>query len=161
MTTLDEIRLRAGSDTYPVRVLDGASSALIVFAAAFFGLNDAVFIADAGITATCVDSDRGRLETMREMYPDSWRFVTDDAYAFGESAMRSGETWDVVTVDPWTSAFDRCAVVDWPRLARRAVVLGVGPDTVVAPRNGWRETERLRRSEYRGGVYWAVIERAT
>jgi hypothetical protein len=47
---------------------------------------------------------------------------------------------------------------EWCALANRAVVLGYGVDTVVEAPAGWEVTERLRRSDFLGGVWWAVVE---
>lgn len=156
MTTLDLIRDEDG--TFPVRVLEGARTALVLFAAAFLGRNDAAWIADAGLIATCVDRDRDRLGLMGTVYPASWRFVTDDVFEFVDAARAAGEQWDVVTADPWTNHFARVAALDLVSLARRAVILGTGPTTPVAPRHGWEVTEIAHRSDHAGGVYWTVME---
>jgi hypothetical protein len=47
----------------------------------------------------------------------------------------------------------------WCLLARKAVVLGIDERPLVIP-DGWVLSGRKFRSNFNGGVYWAVIERA-
>lgn len=143
---------------YPVDVLVGCETALIVFAAAFGGLNDAAWIADAGLTATCVDNDPEKLDRMWLEYPDAWEFVCMDAYEFASVDRQ----WDIVSLDPFTNDFNRCAdnIEAWCRLAKRTVVIGTGRDTILEPPTGWKVTRSLFRTSYEGGVYWKVLERA-
>jgi hypothetical protein len=70
--------------------------------------------------------------------------------------------WGVVTLDPWTNQFQRCAdnLQAWCWLARHAVVLGTGHSTDVTAPAGWRVADVRKRSEYDGGVFWTVLERA-
>lgn len=155
--TLETIRDSRGAALYPRRVLDGAETALVLFAAAFHGRQDAIHVADAGLAATCVDLDGGRLAEMEAAYPDGWEYVTGDVFEFAAQAERQ---WDVVSIDCPSNLFDECAglLPLWCRLARRAVVLGCGMGTDVLVPDGWRVTELLHRSSFRGGVYWAVVE---
>lgn len=157
--TLEAVRSRAEPELYPTHLLDGCETALVVFAAAFHGLQDCVHIADAGLTATCIDNDAQKLLEMRHVYPVAWEFITEDAFEYAASTPRQ---WDVVSVDCPTGAFVRCAriVEDWCNLARRAVVLGVGKHTPLQPPQGWAVSEKRWRSDYDGGVYWAILERA-
>jgi len=145
------------TDIYPTDLLTGCETALVLFAAAFGGRQDAAFIADAGLAATCVDQDGDRLLEMAINYPAGWEFVHRDVYEFVREETRR---WDVVSADPWTTQFDRCAdlLPTLCRLARRAVILGTGPGTILGAADGWRETSRVHRSDYRGGTYWATVE---
>jgi hypothetical protein len=156
--TLDKIRDPKAARLYPRHVLAGCSDALVLFAAAFGGKQDAVWIADAGMVATCVDNDRQKLQAMRDAYPPNWVFVVADAF---EYALRTEYRWDVVSIDCPSNLFDRCAELLplWCRIARRAVVLGCSDSTEIVPPTGWERTEMLHRSSFQGGVYWAVIER--
>lgn len=159
--TLADVRDPDGDTSYPVDVLAEARSALVLFAARWYGRQDAIHVADAGVRGTCVDVDAERLREMAAVYPSAWEFVRDDAYEFGAAAA-GVETWDVVSLDPFSEQFERCsALVDlWCSLANRAVVLGAGMDTVTEAPRGWRVAERRRRSSWGGGVYWVVLERA-
>lgn len=144
---------------FPLELLEKDDTALVLFAAGFHGLQDAVWVREAGMTATCVDSNPDKLAEMRPLYPDGWEFVQSDAYSFAFSEIRQ---WDIVTADPWTNDMDRCSgfVHEWCRLARKAVVLGTGVGTVVEAPAGWKVTGTHKRSDYDGGVYWTVLEPA-
>jgi len=150
--------LEAGA-TYPGHLLDGCDTALVMFAAGFLGKQDAYWIADAGLKATCVDVDAAKLQQMQTMYPDAWHFVIQDAYDYAEHDAGRW-TWDIVSLDPWTQDFDRCAaqIGTWCYLANRAVILGTGAATRVTPPKGWNITEIRKRSDYMGGVYWTCLE---
>lgn len=156
--TLDAIRQPSAAALYPSAVLDGCESALVMFAAAFLGAQDAVWIADAGLTATCVDTDLEKVAEMAPAYPTDWEYVVGDAFDY---ATRTKRRWDVVSVDCPSNLFERCAefLPVWCLLARRAVVLGCGRGTEIVAPDGWQVTDRLHRSNFRGGVYWAVLER--
>lgn len=155
--TLDGIRASADGNVYPVDVLDRCSTALLLFSAAFYGRQDGVFVADAGVDATCVDVWSERLHDMAAVYPPSWEFIVDDAFGFAEATERR---WDLVSVDCPTDQFERCSALVplWCRLARRAVVLGTGHGSEVSAPEGWRVTSVVRRSDFRGGVFWTVVE---
>lgn len=157
--TLDHIR--AGADpTFPTGRLEGLDDALLLFAGGFRGRNDGIHVADAGLTATCVDVRPDGLFEMSAVYPEGWAFVESDAFLFAAAAITADLSYDVVVVDSPTGLFDRCAeLVDtWARLARRLIVLGSGETTSVTAPPGWRIVEVTRRSGFRGGVYWTVLE---
>jgi hypothetical protein len=156
VVTLDDIRADRG--LYPADILQDCETALILFAAAFHGKQDAIWIADAGIRATCVDTDANKLTEMKPAYPNNWEYVIGDAF---EYATRTQRQWDVVSLDCFTNLFDRCAELLplWCLLARKAVVLGIDERPLVIP-DGWVLSGRKFRSNFNGGVYWAVIERA-
>lgn len=143
------------SHPYPTWVLGGCESALIVFAAEFGGMNDAAWIVDAGLRATCVDINADRLKAMRANYPGDWDYVCQDAYTF-----TSPQQYDVVSLDPFTHHFQRCAdnIEAWCRLARRAVIIGTGTDTTIVSPAGWHQTDCVKRTSYQGGVFWTVLE---
>jgi hypothetical protein len=157
---LDRIKSVSDPDVFPHSVLAGAETALVLFCAAFYGEQDAVWIAEAGLRATCVDTDAERVQVMKRIYPPDWDFIVANVYEFVYDALLC--KWDVVTVDCGSAQFDRCAdlISVFCGLARRAVVLGTGFATVVLPPNGWSVTRILFRSPFRGGVYWTVLEAA-
>jgi hypothetical protein len=154
--TLAEIQGGAAPSIYPRAVLEGCDTALVLFAAAFHGQQDAVWMADAGLTATCVDVDAEKLGEMEQVYPADWEYVYGDAFAYAAAADR---TWDVVSLDPPSNLFGRCAKLlpTWCGLARRAVILGTGQDTVIDEPEDWRVSECVRRSNFGGGCYWTVL----
>lgn len=147
--------------SYPAHLLVGQTSSLVLFCAAWHGRQDAVYHADAGLRASCVDSDGARLKEMQAIYPPDWSFFEEDVFAFAKRALMTDWKWDIVSLDPFTSLFDRCAdeLETWCVLARRAVVLGSGAFTIVEPPRGWRVSEERRRSDFQGGIFWSVIER--
>lgn len=159
--TLEAIRDAEGGELYPRHVLIGCETALVLFAAGFWGRQDAYWVAEAGLRATCVDTDGERLEQMRALYPGGWDFAEADAYAFAEA---TGQMWDLVSIDCPTNHFERCAdlVPLWCEIARQAVVLGTNRQLAreINPPAGWEKTEIRYRSDFAGGVYWATLERS-
>jgi hypothetical protein len=149
---------RGSGETFPRHLLEGQETGLVLFAAGFYGMHDAYWMAEAGVRATCVDIDQEKLETMRRIYPDDWTFACQDAFELAESLDRR---FDVVTVDPGSNWFERVADLTelWCSLARRAAVIGAGVGTkdMRAP-EGWRVTDTRRRSNHLGGVFWVVME---
>lgn len=159
MVTLEAVRASASPDLYPRHLLPGCESALVLFAAAWHGKQDAVWMAEAGLAATCVDVDAAKLDEMAGAYPDGWEYVVSDVF---EYVLRTERKWDVVSIDCPTNLFERCAELLplWCRVARKAVVLGCGAGTMVVVPEGWSTGARLHRSNFNGGVCWAVLERA-
>jgi len=157
VTTLETVRQEAGR--FPRRALTGCRDALVLFAAGFHGSNDAIWIAEAGLHAVCVDLDSRKLGEMGGIYPAGWEFVTADAIAYATLTERR---FDVVTVDWSTDWFHRADEL-LPLLcglARHAVIVGTDKRRVQAP-DGWTVAQRLRRSGFNGGVYWTVLRRDT
>lgn len=156
--TLAEIRDDAAGRSYPRYLLRRGETALVLFAGAFHGRQDAIWVEAAGMTGTCVDVRP--MTAMQAMYPAGWEFVQADAY---EYAHASDRIWDVVSVDCPTGQFGRCAdmLPLWCRLARRAVVLGCAPGFEASVPPGWFLASLMRRSDYAGGVCWAVVQRDT
>lgn len=157
--TLREIRRPADGRSYPRHLLKQCEDALVLFAAGFHGRQDAYWVADAGLQATCVDKEGDLLFEMAAVYPDGWEFQHTDAFEF---ARWTGQMWDLVSVDCPSTLFERCAreVGLWCDIARKAVVLGTGGDTVVNVPSGWTVTETRRRSDNYGGCFWTVLEHA-
>ena len=160
--TLADVRDPDGDPSYPIHLLTGCTDALILFAAGFHGRQDAWHIANHRLYGTCVDADGALLEEMRSVYPDGWEFYEQDVFAFTQRALQTERTWDIVSLDPFTNLFDRCAdmLETWCVLARRAVILGSGTYTVVDAPDGWQVTDQRFRSDFHGGVYWRVLEPA-
>lgn len=155
--TREGIRDERAGEAFPQNLLIGCKTALVLFAAGFFGKQDAFWVAEAGLTATCVDNDEILLRQMQEMYPPDWCFLPDDAYVY---IVETKRRWDVVTVDCPSGHFARCAqmVDQFCRVAYHGVVLGTGINTKVEAPEGWEITDKRRRSDYDGGVFWTVLE---
>jgi hypothetical protein len=154
--TLEQVRKGAAPALYPRDALVGCESALVLFAAAFHGQQDAVWMAEAGLRTTCVDIDQEKLREMMDAYPDSWAFVNADVFEF---TLRTERRWDVVSIDCPSNLFDRCAELLplWARIARKVVVLGAGKHTKTEPPDGWDQLESVHRSGNYGGTYWRVF----
>jgi hypothetical protein len=154
--TLEEVRDRFGRDIFPHDVLEGCETALVLFCAAFHGRQDAFWIADAGLRATCVDLDHDKLAEMQHVYPDDWEFVNDDVFEF---AVTYQDAFDVVTLDPNSDRIQQCAdeLELWCSLARHAVILTTQPGTRLTIPQGWKLHTRIYRSTFNGGIYWTVF----
>lgn len=156
--TIDDIRGRAAANSYPVELLEHCDTALVLFASGFLGAQDGIFIADAGIAATCVDIRENLLDEMAAVYPASWEFVAADAFEYAEAC---DERFDLVSIDCPSGAFLQCAeaLPLWCSLARVAVVLGSGIRAqIFNPPDGWKVTSRITRSRFAGGTFWTVLE---
>lgn len=157
--TLEHVAMEA--TPFPVDVLEGVESGLVLFAAAFGGVNDAIRFAEAGVRdVTLIDLNRRALDQMTALYRDErWSFAQADAWSFARFAAVAGSTWDVVTVDTYTGdATNRSLsrLEDWTSIANRAVVATA--TRAHSPRipAGWR-SRRVVRS---GLAEWLVLERA-
>ncbi len=157
---LATVRSEADAALYPADALDGLSTAFMGFCAAFLGRQDCVQVADAGLDAVCVDIDQPRLDLMRPLYPSGWEFVHADVFNYAQMRYAQGGRWDVVSLDPPTNLFQDVADTAnlWCSMARRVVILGSGFHTVVDEPNGWKVTEIVRRSHFRGGAYWTILK---
>lgn len=156
--TLAEIHDHAAGEAFPRDAIFGCESALVLFAAAFHGRQDAYWIHQAGMHATCVDTDARKLGEMVLAYPKGWEYVVGDAFEYAKLTKRR---YDVVTVDCPTNLFQTCAnlLPTWCEIARELVILGTGADTTVEPPEHWHVADMRPRSTFRGGVFWTVLER--
>ena len=141
---------------FPSHVLRGSATGLCVFAAEWHGRQDAFWLYEAGIRATCVDVNGRKLEEMRRIYPDGWEFVEGDAFEFQPTAK-----YDVITLDPFTGdTMDRChrELAVWCSRANNVVVMGsTAAQPIYRAPDGWRITETVHRSDFGGGVFWTVL----
>lgn len=142
---------------------EGCKTALCIFSAEWFGMQDAYWIAKHGMTGTCIDLQGDKLALMREYYPEGWEFIEADAYEFAADALEDKRQWDALTLDPWTGQFQTCAdlLPQWTALARKTVVLGHGNYRLHRPEapEGWTMTQDIKRSDYKGGIDWLVFQR--
>lgn len=159
--TLEHVAMEARP--YPTHLLEGCETGLVLFAAAFFGHNDAIHFAQADVLTTCVDNDRKKLKQMERLYPPEWVFMWDDAWSYAGTIValsRAGERiqWDAVSVDTFTGhAMVRSlnSLNLWCSLARRFVTVTITDDVdrPLVP-DGWTAS-RYPRS---GTVSWLVLE---
>jgi hypothetical protein len=158
-STLAEVR--GAASVFPSDVLESCDSALMLFCAGFYGRNDCIWLQEAGLLDVVgIDLDAGKLDVMRELYPEDWRFVCVDAFVAAH-VFKAG-AYDLVCVDAFAGEHaDRALQMldEWTRIARRSVVLtAIGKPEHDVP-SGW--TSRfVHRSDHEGGCYWLVLERA-
>ena len=142
---------------YPVHLLREGGTGLCLFAARFYGVNDAVHMARNRMGLTIVDTSPRVLE-MAEMYGCDGHMV--DAWAFAQMAQRNGCEWDAVSVDCYTGDANTRALADlelWCSLARDVVtVTHVNGQPYSVPA-GW--SDGLFERNPRGGVNWLVLTR--
>ena len=142
---------------YPAHLLDGCENGLCLFAARFYGINDAIHMARAGMEIGLVDTS-ARVREMGEMYGCAWFQM--DAWAFAEKAREDGLQWDAVSVDTYTGDATTRSLSDlelWCSLARRVVTCThVRGQRYVVP-DGW--SDRLMERRAYGGINWLVLTR--
>lgn len=143
---------------YPAHLLRFGGTGLCLFAARFYGINDAIHMARAGMTIDLVDTSDRVLE-MGDMYGCSAHLC--DAWEFAGDAVADGRTWDAVSVDTYTGdATTRSLsnIVDlWCELAHDVVTLThVRGQSYEVP-GGW--TDQLFLRNPRNGTNWLVLTR--
>ena len=144
---------------YPIDLLGGCKTALILFGAGFYGRSDGVWIAQAGLTATVVDVDHVRLDVMQRIYPDDWSFECHDADWYAASALAAGTQWDLLSIDPPISLCQdaKDLLPGWAELARDLIVMTTleNVDHFIPP-DGWRVAACHWRSS---AAAWLVLAR--
>lgn len=160
------IELDIESYAFPTSLLDGCESALLLFASGRMGAADGYWLQEAGIDDVwCVDHDPATLVPFAAAYPAEWRYLEADAFAFFPDRV-----FDLVSVDA-PSQFAPHLLTWLPRwcgFASRFVTATVfrhcfigepSLDELEPAPDGWRYRDLIHRSEFRGGVYWLVMER--
>jgi len=143
---------------YPAHLLRQGGEGLCLFAARFFGTNDAIHMARAGMGLTLVDISE-RVVEMAGMYGCAAHQM--DAWEFAEAARDAGDQWDAVSVDTYTGDATTRSLSDlelWCSLARDVVTCTHVNGQPYRVPNGWTDDRMERRS--RGGVNWLVLTRA-
>ena len=143
---------------YPVHLLRQGGSGLCLFAARFYGINDAIHMKRNEMSLTLVDVAPRVLE-MRIMYECA--AVQTDAWEFAEWSRDQGEQWDAVSVDTYTGDATTRSLGDlelWCSLARDVVTCTHVTGQPYTVPEGWRDW--LFERNPRGGINWLVLERA-
>jgi hypothetical protein len=151
------VRIAQVARPYPVDLLEGCETGLVLFAAAFLGVNDAVHFAEAGLETTCVDTDLERLTAMAQLYPRSWRWHPGDAWEYAAKRFERGDTFDAVSVDTFTGDAELRSLASldlWTGIANRVVTVTLTGEPPPPP-EGWKDS-LFERAD---GVYWLVLER--
>lgn len=150
-------RVARNAADYPSGLLREGGKALCLFAARFYGVNDAIHMARKSMVLTLVDTSDRVLE-MAEMYECAK--VQTDAWRFAEWSRGQRESWDAVSVDCYTGDANKRALGDlelWCALARDVVtVTHVNGQKYRVP-DGW--TDSLFPRKPRSGISWLVLER--
>ena len=106
---------------YPAHLLRYGGTGLCLFAARFYGVNDAIHMARAGMDITLVDI-APRVHEMAAMYGAF--AVQGDAWECAEKWRDQGDQWDAVSVDTYTGDATTRSLGDlelWCSLARDVV----------------------------------------
>lgn len=156
---------------FPREILNGVESALILFASGRGGAADGRWLAEAGIQdVDFVDWDTETLNPMMQLVPRTWQ-----AHALNilehYDRIAPGKSWEHLSADPpshlapiifgqlpeWLS---RAAISATITLYRHCFIGEPSLDApeLVAP-VGWVFTKLIKRSDFRGGIYWLVAER--
>jgi hypothetical protein len=151
-------RLSREASVFPAFVLREGGEGLCLFAARFFGINDAIHMARTEMTITLVDLSERVLE-MAEMYGCEAHVA--DAWEYAEQMRQEGRQWDTVsadtfTGDPTTRSLNSLEL--WCSLARDAVACThVTGQTYTVP-DGWKDAGIMPRNP-RNGANWLVLTR--
>lgn len=124
--------------TYPVQHLRSGGTGLCLFAARFWGVNDAIHMARNQMTVTLVDTSE-RVVEMADIYGSE--FHHGDAWAFAETAYALGRQWDAVSADSYTGDPERRSLASlslWCALARDLVTATVTPHAEFEVPLGWK-----------------------
>ncbi len=144
---------------YPAYLLREQGDGLCLFAARFYGVNDAIHMARAEMNLTLVDLSARVLE-MGEMYECSAH--VEDAWVFAEFMRGEGAVWDNVSVDTYTGDLMRRSLQSldlWCSLARESVTVTHTTGEPYTLPDGWADGGLFERNP-RGGVSWLVLTRA-
>ena len=144
--------LAAEARVYPVHLLRDGGEGLCLFAARFWGVNDAIHMKRNNMAVTLVDTSERVLE-MGEIY--ECRAYVQDAWEFAEAESRQ---WDAVccdtfTGDPMTRSLNSLEL--WCSLARDVVTVTHTPHAPYVVPDGWNGWLFPRNDR----VNWLVLER--
>jgi hypothetical protein len=141
---------------YPAHLLKQGGTGLCLFAARFWGVNDAIHMARNEMSLSLVDTSP-RVFEMAELYGAAVHH--GDAWEFAENAREHGYQWDAVSADSYTGDAERRSLDSlelWCSLARDVVTATHTPHTEYELPDGWTGwiMERSDRAN------WLVLERA-
>lgn len=143
---------------YPAHLLVERGEGLCLFAARFFGINDAVHMARLEMEIMLVDTSP-RVHEMGAMY-GCWAMMRD-AWEYAEECRDDARIWDNVSVDNYTGDAGTRSLASlelWCSLARKSVTVTYVKGQEYTLPEGWRGWLFPRNP--RKGVYWLVLERA-
>lgn len=147
--------LAAEARVYPVHLLKEGGEGLCLFAARFYGVNDAINMARNSMTLTLVDTSP-RVMEMADIYEcDAY---CGDAWEYAEH-MSGGHVWDAVSCDTFTGdpmTRSLASLELWCSLARDVVTVTHTPGAPYTVPDGWKGWLFPRNDR----VNWLVLERA-
>lgn len=147
--------LSAEARVYPAHLLREGGEGLCLFAARFWGVNDAIHMQRNGMKLTIVDTSERVLE-MGDLY--GCEAHVGDAWTTAAEWSRNGREWDAVscdtfTGDPMTSSLGNLEL--WCSLAREVVTVTHVPGAPWQAPDGWKGWLFPRNDR----VNWLVLER--
>lgn len=151
-------RVSKEARAYPVHLLREGGTGLCLFAARFYGINDAIHMARNEMSLTLVDISE-RVVEMAQMY-GAFPHV-GDAWEYAETMAAELATWDAVSVDTYTGDATTRSLSDlelWCALARDVVTCTHVTGQPYTVPEGWRHWLFDRNPKH--GVNWLVLERA-
>ena len=147
--------LAAEGRVYPAHLLREGGTGLCLFAARFYGVNDAIHMQRNQMTVTLVDI-AGRVAEMGELYEAEW--IMADAWAQAEAWGAEGRQWDAVSCDSFTGdpmTRSLASLELWCSLARDVVTVTHVPGAPWTAPDGWKGWLFPRNNR----VNWLVLER--
>lgn len=146
--SLEEIIEENYNAPFPKYALSQCETALMLFCAGFYGRNDCVWVAEAGLTnVVCIDTDQEKLDVMRKLYPVKWSFVCTDVYK-----VQLYEKYDLVVADIPLGQFEesRNWYSKWCNLAIKYVLVAADPNQIInaglLPRD-WKVKATIMRTD--------------
>jgi hypothetical protein len=135
--------LSAEARVYPAHLLRDGGEGLCLFAARFYGVNDAIHMARCQMALDLVDTSP-RVWELEEIYGPNVMVHEGDAWAYAEEWAADERQWDAVSAELWCS------------LARDVVTVTHTPGAPYEVPDGWRD-ELFPRNDR---VNWLVLTRA-
>lgn len=149
--------LSAEARVYPAHLLREGGEGLCLFAARFWGVNDAIHMRRNNMQLDLVDTSKRVLE-MAEIYGNGTQAVVGDAWEGAALARSNGSQWDAVscdtfTGDPMTRSLNSLEL--WCSLARDVVTVTHTPGAPYEVPDGWSDFLFPRNDR----VNWLVLTR--
>ena len=149
--------ISAEARVYPAHLLREGGTGLCLFAARFYGVNDAIHMKRNSMELMLVDTSP-RVAEMADIY--GCDFEVGDAWDYAEYAAMNGHQWDAVccdtfTGDPMTRSLNSLEL--WCSLARDVVTVTHTPGAPYDVPDGWKGWLFPRNDR----VNWLVLERVT
>lgn len=150
--------ISAEARVYPAHLLREGGDGLCLFAARFWGVNDAIHMRRNNMRVTLVDTSE-RVKEMAEIYGDATDAWVADAWQIAEDWRDGGVAqWDAVSADSFTGdpMTRSLASLDlWCSLARDVVTVTHTPHAPYVVPDGWSDFLFPRNDR----VNWLVLTR--